>query len=251
MKRSRGWMARARRGLVLFGAAALLAGCYVGADEVSPAQPRSLAGVDVDGELTVDAAGEFVFDEGARALFDHFLAAEGEVDDEGLRARVRVEIEQRLGGDAAEQAWQGFLAYLDYRREASALAERYAGADPARVADSMLAELTAIREETIGDVPGLPDEGPRLRAALALRVAFEDPALDDQQRRDRVAALQTELGANTDPRAPSRVLSRLHAALAPIPMDDIEARRQVLVEEVGEQAAPRGLALEQRRAAAR
>lgn len=248
-------MSQARRGLVgrlaAVGAAALLAGCYVGADEVGPAEPRSLAGVDVDGELSVDASGEFVLDEGARALFDHFLAAEGEVDDDRLRARVRVEIEQRLRGDAVEQAWQGFLAYLDYRREASALTERYAGADPALIADSMLAELTEIREETIGDAPGIPDEGPRLRAALALRVALEDPSLDEAERRQRVTALQTELGANADPNARSRVLSRLHAALAPIAMDDVEARRRVLVDEVGEQAAQRWLALEERRAAER
>lgn len=242
-----GTIARRRLGWSL-GLVLLLGGCSTGAEEVRPAEPRSLAGVDVDGALHPSPSGEVVLDADARALFDHFLAAEGEVDDAALHARVRVELEQRLQGPAVEQAWALFLAYLDYRREASALLQEAESLDPAERPEALTEGLAEIRARTIGDAPGVPDEGPRLRAAFALQAVLADPRLDAEARAQRVAALQAELGDAPDPSAPSRILSRVHAALAEVPMDDVETRRALLTELVGEAAAERWLALERRRA---
>ncbi len=243
-----GWSVR--RFLVSLAVGVMASGCYVGADAPTPAEPRSLAGVDVDGALTLTASGEFIFDEDARALFDHFLAAEGEVDEDSLHARVRVEIEDRLEGEAVEQAWDAFTAYVEYRRRLAELSAYYSGSEPGDAVEPMVARMAEIRAQTVGDVPGIADEGPQIRVALAMRAVIEDPSLPSEARGHRLAQLQAEQGTALDPDAPSRVLMRLHAALEPIPLDDEEARREVLVEEVGEAAAQRWLALERRRAEA-
>lgn len=226
----------------------VLGGCYTGVEEPAAAEPRSLQGVEIDGALVPTAAGEVVLDEDARAFFDHFLAAEGEVDEASLHARVRVEIDRRLRGEAAEQAWELFLGYVDYRREAAALlqeAESIAPAERPRVLAEALAE---IRARTIGDAPGVPDEGPRLRAAASLQATLAEPSLDARTKAERAAAFQAELVEAPDPAAPSRILTRVHTALAPIALGDVEARRVVLVDLVGEAAAERWLTLERRRA---
>lgn len=230
------------------GTALLWGGCYDGVEEPRPAEPRSLAGVEVDGALKVSPAGEVVLDADARAFFDHFLAAEGEVDEAALHARVRVEIDRRLDGAAAERAWALFLAYLDYRREAAALLQQAESLPPSERPRALAEALAEVRARTIGNAPGVPDEGPRLHAAASLQAVLEDPSLDASARARRVAALQAELGQAPDPAAPSRILTRVRAALAPIPMDDVEARRAVLTDMVGEAAAERWLALERRRA---
>jgi lipase chaperone LimK len=226
------------------GAVLLLGGCYTGVEDTLPAQPRSLEGVDVDGTLTLTSSGGFELDAGARALFDHFLAAEGEVDEAALHARVRAEIDRQLPAAAAEQAWEAFLAYLDYRREAAALMQGEAAIEAAALPGA----LAEIRARTIGDAPGVPDEGPRLRAALAMQAVLTDPSLDGQARAQRMAALQAELNEAPAGDAPSKILGRVHAALASIPMEDVTARRAVLGELVGDAAADRWLALERRRA---
>jgi lipase chaperone LimK len=226
----------------------LLGGCYTGVDDSAPAELRSLAGVEVDGALVASAEGEVVLDADARAFFDHFLAAEGEVDEAALHARVRVEIDRRLHGEAAEQAWEAFLAYVDYRREAAALLHEAESLDPSERARVLAAALGEIRARTIGDAPGVPDEGPRLQAAASLQVVLSDPSLDARARAERVAAFQAEMGEAADPAAPSRILTRVHAALAPIPVDDVEGRRAVLIDLVGEAAAERWIGLERRRA---
>lgn len=219
--------------------------CYTGV-EPPPAQPRSLAGVDVDGDLHLSPAGHFELDADARALFDHFLAAEGEVDEAALHARVRAEIDARLPPQTAEQAWAAFLAYLDYRHEASALLQ--GKGEPPRDPEALALALAEIRARTIGDAPGVPDEGPRLRAALAMQAALADPDLSAAARAQRMAQLRAEQAPASAPDAPSRILSRVRAALAEIPVDDVAARRAVLTELVDEQAAERWLRLERQRA---
>jgi len=243
VKKSRLWF-----GWGLGTALLILGGCYTGVDDPVPAEPRSLEGVEVDGALVPSPSGEVVLDADVRAFFDHFLAAEGEVDEAALHARVRLEIDRRLHGEAAEQAWEAFLAYVDYRREAAVLLDDAESLDPSERARVLAAALGEIRARTIGEAPGVPDERPRLQAAASLQVALSDPSLDAHARAQRAAAFQAELGEAPDPTAPSRILARVHAALAPIPVDDVEARRTVLIDLLGESAAGRWLALEQRRA---
>lgn len=207
-------------------------------------QPRSLSELEleIDGDLRIDAHGQVPFDEDARAFFDHFLAAEGEISDSELHTLVQAHIEQRLDGPAVDQAWDLFLAYLDYRSEATALLE-LEGVDGEQLAQM----LDEIRARTIGDAPGVPDEGYRLEAAVELRNIHDDPTLNPQLRAEAVARVQLQLGDVQGPDAPSRILSRIHAALDEVPLQDVQTRRRVLVELVGDAAAERWLALERSR----
>lgn len=236
------------------GAILLSIGCSAGdgtpptTDTRSLDDPPSLEGLDVDGALTPSPSGRVVLDEKARMLFDHFLAAEGEVDEADLHARVRAEIDRRLTGPKAEEAWALFLAYVDYRREASELLQ---GLDPAEVAahpEAVTSALEEIRARTIGDAPGVADDAKRLTAALDLWEDLSDPSTRADARAQRVASLQIALGDAASPSDPSRILPRIHAALAELPEGDVEARRAVLVGMVGDAAAERWLALERRRA---
>jgi lipase chaperone LimK len=211
------------------GAVLLLVGCPVGV-EPTPAtntrlldDPPSLEGLDVDGALTPSSSGHVVLDEKARMLFDHFLAAEGEVEEAALYARVRVEIDRRLRGPKAEEAWALFLAYVDYRREASDLLQDIDPLDVAAHPETVTSALEEIRARTIGDAPGVTDDAKRLSAALDLWAELSDPGARAEARAQHVAALQIALGDATSPSAPSRILARIHAALAEIPTDDVEA----------------------------
>lgn len=244
-----------RRGMAWsLGAVLLLGGCPAGVEPTPSGEarfldePPSLEGVDVDGALTPSPSGHVLLDAKVRTLFDHFLAAEGEVDEAALHARVRVEIDRRLQGPTAEEAWALFLAYVDYRREASELLQ---GLDPEELAadpEVLMNALEEIRARTVGDAPGVADDDERLRAALDLWEELSDPSTEAEARGQHVAALQLELGEAPNPAAPSRILSRIHTALAELPANDVEARRAVLVGMVGEVAAERWLALERRRA---
>ncbi|MEM9462251.1 MAG: hypothetical protein AAGF11_49310 [Myxococcota bacterium] len=241
---------RASRSLLL-GTTLALTACQAGPEPrpvagPAPAQPRSLAEVEIDGALTLTPDGRFELDDQARALFDHFIAAEGEVDEDALYARIRAEIDVRLPANAAEEAWEAFLAYMDYRREAAAMVsdEHAKTQSPAALAQA----LDEIRARTIGDAPGIPDEGAQLQTALELQATLDDPALDLKTRSEQAARLHARLHGPPDPNAPSRILARVRAALAQIPANDIEARRAALTELVDEAAAERWLQLERRRA---
>ncbi|MCH9684392.1 MAG: hypothetical protein K0V04_23360 [Deltaproteobacteria bacterium] len=227
---------------------ACAAGCYTGVEPSAPAQPRSLQDVDVDGGLSTDTAGRFVFDAQARALFDHFLVATGEVDDDALRLRVVREIEQRLPGQAASQAIEAFDAYVDYRAEATELVQPAGPGPHPRV--GLEAQLADIRARTVGDVAGVPDEGPRLAAAVRWSAVADDPNLAVSDRREQLRKLRSQLGDATPDDDPSRLLLRVRAALADIPAEDLDARRAVVTGLAGAEAAHRWIALEQRRAAA-
>lgn len=205
--------------------------------------PRSLSGVEVDGALELDAEGKPVLDARARTFFDHFLVAEGEVDDDSLHTLVRAQIDERLGGDAADLAWETFLDYLDYRREASELLER----SDELTDDEFSAALAEIRAQTVGDLLGLAEEETQMRTARVMHRVLAAPDLSPNERRRRVAPLRAELELLAPPDAPSQILSRVHAALADVPPDDIAARRAVLEPLIGPEGTERWLALEQRR----
>lgn len=207
-------------------------------------QARSLSehDLEIDGDLVVGANGQVTLDEDTRAFFDHFIAAEGEVSEAELHAMVRAEIEQRLDGPAVESAWDLFLAYLDYRREAAALLQLEGVS-----ADELVERLAEIRARTIGAASGVPDEGPRLEAAVEMRSVFNDSTLTTREKAKKTAEIQLRLGDAQGPDAPSRILQRIHAALDEVPRDDVATRRAVLVELVGDEAAERWLSLERSR----
>lgn len=219
--------------------------CDMGVELPDPAYPRSLEGVEIDGQLSVDQDGHFVFDEQSRAFFDHFLAAEGEVDDGALHARVWKEIEARMAGEAEREAWEAFHGYLDYRREAASLVQ-----DPEAAAGgerAMVLALSEIRMRTVGDVAGVPDEGSRLSASVRLQGILRDSTLSTEAKRAQLLALRQRVEGPAEEESRSHVLTRIHEALAEIPVDDVDARRAALEGLVEPEAVERWLALEERR----
>jgi len=79
--------------------------------------PESLAGTDVDGELSMDAQGNLVINLGLRGVFDYFLATIGEEDLPEIRARIAYYLKQHLSPAATKQAWEVLNAYMDYKLE--------------------------------------------------------------------------------------------------------------------------------------
>lgn len=77
--------------------------------------PASLRDTAVDGELTMDAAGNLVLSAKVRAVFDYFLAAVGEEPLATIIARIRGYIALKLTGPAVEQANRLLDGYLAYR----------------------------------------------------------------------------------------------------------------------------------------
>lgn len=205
--------------------------------------PHSLEGVDIDGDLVLDREGQLVLDARARVFFDHFLTAEGEVDDEQLHALVWDQIDERLDGDAAVRAWETFFAYLDYRSETSELLAH----DDEMTDEQLAVALAEIRARTTGDALGLAEEETSMRMGRALSRVLGATELSLEERKRRAEPLRAALGRATAPDAPSRLLSRVHAALEGLDPEDVARQRAVLEPLIGAAGTERWLALEQRR----
>lgn len=145
--------------------ALLLASCYAGAEEL-PAEPRSLAGTDLDGSLRA-IHGVFVFDDDARRAFDYFLTADGEQTRPELDAWVRSELAVRLPARAAEHGFAAWHAYVDYRSDAAELL-----ADPATDLTLAEARLHALIREQLGDYPIAADEMAQISRAFTIKRAL-------------------------------------------------------------------------------
>lgn len=212
-----------------------------------PGRPRSLRGTRVDGALAVDADGRFVAGPEARRLFDYFLTASGEEPPERTRSRIVAEIERRLPPSARAEAVALLDRYLEYRERARTLE---AGGDLAARVEA----LARLRREVLGPDGSRAlfgdDERAVARAAEYQRIA-SDPALSEDERVRRLAALNAEL--------PSAVGEARARALAPLALANAEAAlraqggtpdaiRALREQVVGPEAADRLAALDQRRA---
>lgn len=83
--------------------------------------PASLRGTDVDGELSVDAAGNLVMNAQVRNLFDYFLGTLGEESLPVIVARIRAYLRHALPATAAAQGEAALESYLAYREAMAAL----------------------------------------------------------------------------------------------------------------------------------
>ncbi|RJF91862.1 lipase secretion chaperone [Noviherbaspirillum saxi] len=132
-----------------------------------------------------------------RQLFDHFLAEQGEKSLNEVRAEAEREIEQRLQPGPAAEAKRLLGRYLDYQR---ALEDADKEALPA---DGTIATLHAQAEAmryrrarflSTQEVQGLfgPYDplGPHALAKLEL---YQDPALSNEQKAEKIAALEADL----------------------------------------------------------
>lgn len=201
----------------------VLGGCYVGDD--APAQPHSLAGTEVDGSLRA-VNGVFVFDDEARRAFDYYLTAAGELNEGELDAWVRGSLADRLSGEAAEQAFAAWQAYVAYRGEAAAVLV----GDDAAGAEARLQAL-ALRE--LGEYAVVDSEQAEIARAFAVRGGSEEVAASEARVFDASEAGRFLAG-------------RRATEIARLAGDDVAAVRR---EQFGVEAAARLGALDERRAA--
>ena len=87
--------------------------------------PKSLQGVEVDGEIIIDENKQLVVTEGLRRLFDYFLSAIGEEEEATILWRVESYIRHHTPEPAASQAVQLFGQYVAYLKALPAIEQRY------------------------------------------------------------------------------------------------------------------------------
>lgn len=158
---------------------------------------RSLQDTYPDGALKVDATEALVADAELRRLFDYYLAAVGEKSVDEIRAEIERELERRLKPAAAAEAKRLLARYLDYKRELvaveknpqsagtglQAIRQRFAAMQQARSRFFSAAESQAMF--------GF-DDAYDMDALARLEIS-QDPTLDEQQKREKLAALDAAL----------------------------------------------------------
>ncbi|MFO7564745.1 MAG: lipase secretion chaperone [Enhygromyxa sp.] len=147
-------------------------------------RPRSLDDTQLDGHLSFDASGEFVFDEGAQQAFDYFLTAEGELSPAEFDAWVAAQLRAELGdGPALAQVMTAWSAYQLFRREAAALLEDPGAQGDLRGAgqlEQVEQRLLAALDEHLGDTPFAAAERQRIERGFALHRALSLPDPEDR-----------------------------------------------------------------------
>jgi lipase chaperone LimK len=215
-----------------------------------PPLPASLAGTRPDGALVRDTDGRFVPTHDALDLFDYFFSASGEEPDAQIRARIEAVIAAQL--DDPAPALDLLDRYLGYRAEARALfAEENAAALPL---ERRLQRIRELRRAHFGDLAEalFAEEEERWRADIERLQVMHDPALADEERAARLAALDAELPESVrearDAAMAASSLRRDEARLRAEGASDAEigALREA---RFGREAAERLAALDQARAA--
>jgi lipase chaperone LimK len=169
------------------------------APDARPLAATSLAGTTPDGTATAAADQSLVLDPALIRLFDYWLTTVGERPIAAIRSDVERDLDGRLGPRAARQAKDLFARYVEFK---TALKAQRPARPTQRSVDMLRAGLRtmlASRATYFTDVESRALFGPQDAAALAAlaRMAIEqDPALDGQQRRERLAALDARLPAS-------------------------------------------------------
>lgn len=219
-------------------------------DRPAPALPGSLLGTARDGALRVDAAGDLIVGPEILALFDYFFSATGEESDEVIRARILAAIRAELSGPAADRAIALLDDYIAYREATRALS-----AQGSTDLDDRLDALRRLRRKHFGDEDADKLFGEQERAdavALEQKRVREDRSLSPEERDRRLARLEEDLpepirAARDEAVRPQRQQAEEQAMREQGATDEEIRRRRV--ETVGEEAADRLAALDQRRAA--
>ncbi len=228
---------------ILMMASAVALGCT--GEITVDGRPRSLAGTDTDGALTVDDRGHFVADDDAMRLFDYFLTAEGEIDDGAIRALVDDAIAQRLSGDAAAEAMDAFARYYEYRTHSVQVLSE-AGQSPEKARTRLHELYTSL----VADLPGLVDEPVRIDRAFAVRTALSETCVEAATRVECVADVESRVAVEPDREAEARAASRIMLDLreAESRAAGTNAVRAVRMARVGAAATARLLELDHARA---
>jgi lipase chaperone LimK len=176
----------------------------------------SLAGTTTDGIDPRAAGPVLVLEPGLIRLFDHYLATLGERSIEAIRAQVAHELRQRFAPAAARQAEDVLDRYLAFREALrSAAPHASSGGRGVDLLRDRLRAMRAIRSQFFGDAEAQALFGPADREAAAAleRMAVEqDPALDPDARRARLAALAAA--------EPDAVRAARDASMAVVRLDD-------------------------------
>ncbi|WP_186018068.1 lipase secretion chaperone [Burkholderia gladioli] len=215
--------------------------------------PASLAGSSAP-RLPLDAGGRLARTRAVRDFLDYCLSAQHDLTPAGLDALVRREIAAQLEGSPAQQdaldAWQRYRAYFDGLARlpggGSVLGDKL---DPAAM-QLALEQRATLASRTLGEwaEPFFGEEQRRQRLDLErIRIA-RDPALSDEQKAARLAALDTQLtpaeraqqaAIRAQQDAVSKIAAMQQAGATP------EQMRAQLAQALGPEAAARAAKLQQ------
>lgn len=152
----------------------------------------SLRGSEVDGGLSVDAAGRVVPDAGMRRLFDYYLSLIGERDPAQIRQLLQAALVQRHGAARAAEALAYFDRYVAYLQR---LADARIDALP-RLQDRF-DRIVALRRDALGETMAaafFAEDEARARLTLQRMAIAADATLDRGEKARRLAALDAEAG---------------------------------------------------------
>ena len=190
------------------------------ASDVAPHAVSSLAGTTPDGGAIATADDVLVLDPALIRLFDYYLTTVGERPISAIQSQVEHDLDGRLAPRAAHEAKDLFSRYVQFK---TALKAQRPAKPTGRSVDMLregLRMMLALRATYFSEVESRALFGPQdAEASVALaRMAIEqDPALSDQQRRERLAAL--------DARLPASVRAEREAPLAVVHLE--EAAQQI------------------------
>jgi len=159
----------------------------------------SLAGTTPDGAATAGADDQLALDPALIRLFDYYLTTVGERPLSAIQAQVEHDLDGRLSPHAAHQAKDVFARYLQFK---TALRAQRPARPQGRAVDTLregLRLMLSLRATYFSEAESQALFGPQdaeASAALARMAIEQDPTLDAQQRRDRLAALDARLPAS-------------------------------------------------------
>ena len=154
--------------------------------------PGSLDGTEVDGFLMLDDRDRFVADANAIRLFDYFLSTEGEISLAEIRRLMEAEAARQVPSDQLPAVMALFDGYLRYRSESARLAERFERDEIGEHLDA----LVELQEEIFGQDVARRTFGEQnllAKDAIARRELYQDETLSWEEKRSRLAELDTQL----------------------------------------------------------
>ena len=189
------------------------------APDARPLAATSLAGTTPDGAATAAPDQSLVLDPALIRRFDYWLTTVGERPVMAIRSDVERDLDGRLGPRAARQAKDLFARYVQFK---TALKEQRPIKPMGRSVDILrqgLRTMLALRATYFTDAESqalFRPQDAEASAALARMAIEQDPALDVQQRRERLAAL--------DARLPASVRAEREAPLAVVHLEEAAQR---------------------------
>ena len=216
------------------------------------ALPRSFAGTDVDGQFSLDEAGNLIVSMDIRRVFDYFLSAYGEESIRTSIERLQAYIRSQLDEPAEGQALALLEQYLDYKRQLIELERNL----------PQMADLGAMRQRELA----VQELRARIFSAEAHQAFFaqeeaynlftlqrlairHDPALSDRQKAEAVDQLRAGLPEELQEMVAPQLQAELRQQTAALQAQGASPAQiqQLRLQLVGAEATARLEALDQRR----